>query len=313
MDLNYKQFPKDRALRHSLCRKSASWFEGQASGLKYVHILACNDRLCPTCGNKGGYIHKRRVRRFLDGVKKAYGSIDGLGLRKFVFTLPADLRDSMQNRKALNGYFLSVEKVMKPLFPGRMIFLSSHLFGDRDLDFKPHINAYVVERLDIAGGVKMKLDSDFLSKVKNDYVLALVKLGYDVVMADVHYSFTLDRARFLHGIRYLTRPSPDQKMLVALGSVNPGLYDFLLSEEMKGFQFVRVLRVKVDRNQYVQGVSVIKFEKMKFLETKKFVWASFTDFYRVHERIEVFPGLYACRSGGLSLADYDRFKGAEDG
>ena len=82
---------------------------------------------------------------------------------------------------------------------------------------------------------------------------------------------------------------------------------------MKGFQFVRPLRVEVSPGQFMAGVSVIKFEKMRYIKKGSFSWSAFIDDYRLHERIEVFPGFYAIRPGGLSASDLRMFEGCEDG
>lgn len=303
----------DRKLKHSLCGRSASWFEGITSGLKYARVLSCYDRLCPSCGNKGGQIHKRRARRVLDNIKRQYGSLDGLALRKFVFTLPASVRGQMRNKKALNALFIDVERILKPLFPGRQVHLSLHPFGDRDYVYKPHVNAYVVARRNVPGGCQMRISSEMLAMLKGAYVSALVKRGFDVESVDVHYSFTLDRGRFLHGVKYLTRPCPDEKTLSALEVDDPDLFAFMMSDEMKGFQFIRSLRVDVASDQFMAGVGVIKFEKMRFIKRVSFSWASFIDDVRPHERVEVFPGFYAIRSGGLSVDDLRMFEGCGDG
>jgi len=278
-----------------------------------MRVLSCYDRMCPLCGNKGGQIHKRRARRVLDGVKRLYGSLDGLALRKFVFTLPASVRDQMRNKKSLNAFFIDVEKLLKPLFPGRQIVLSLHPFGDRDHDYKPHVNAYVVERRNIPGGCQMRISTDMLAMLKGAYVSALVRRGFEVGAVDVHYSFTLDRGRFLHGVKYLTRPCPDQKTLSALEVDDPDLFAFMMSDEMKGFQFIRSLRVDVAPDQFLAGVAVIKFEKMRFIKKAAFSWPAFIDAVRPHERVEVFPGFYAIRPGGLSVEDLRMFEGHEDG
>jgi len=303
----------DRKLKHSLCGRSASWFEGLSSGLKYVRVLSCYDRLCPSCGNKGGQIHKRRKRRVLDRIKRQYGSLDGLALRKFVFTLPVSVRDSMRSKKALNAFFIDVESLLKGLFPGRQIYLSLHPFGDRDRVYKPHVNAYVVERRNIPGGCQMRVSASMLATLKGAYISALVKRGFDVALVDVHYGFTLDKARFLHGVAYLTRPCPDEKTLSALAVDDPDLFAFMMSDEMKGFQFIRPLRVDVAPGQFMAGVCVIKFEKMRYLKKTALSWSAFVDEFRVHERVEVFPGFYALRSGGLTADDMRRFDGYADG
>jgi len=307
------RLPTERKLKHALCGRSASWFEGIQSGLKYARVLSCYDRLCPSCGNKGGQIHKRRARRVLDNIKRQYGNFDGLALRKFVFTLPASVRDQMRSKKALNALFLDVEKLLKPLFPGRQIHLSLHPFGDRDHVYKPHVNAYVVARRNVSGGCQMRITGEMLAMLKGAYVSALVKRGFDVAFVDVHYSFTLDRGRFLHGVKYLTRPCPDEKTLSALAVDDPDLFAFMMSDEMKGFQFIRSLRVEVGQGQFLAGVGVIKFEKMRFIKKVAFSWASFIDAVRAHERVEVFPGFYAIRPGGLSVEDLRMFEGFEDG
>jgi hypothetical protein len=83
----------------------------------------------------------------------------------------------MRNKKALNGFFIDVGKLLKPLFPGRQIILSLHPFGDRDHDYKPHMNAYVVVRRNVPGGCQMRISADMLAMLKGAYVSALVKRG----------------------------------------------------------------------------------------------------------------------------------------
>ena len=305
--------PLDRKFKHAQCGKTATWFEGVDSGLKYARVLSCYDRLCPKCGNKGGQIHKRRNRRILDKIKRGCGSLDGLSFRKFVFTLPLSVRDSMRDKKALNHFFIDVADILKPLFPGRQIFLSLHLFGDRDQIYKPHVNAYVVERRNTPGGCSLRLSRDVLASIKDSHVSALIKRGFNVDVADVHYSFTLDKAHFLHGVKYFARPCPDEKILSDLEFSDPELYEFLMSDEMKRFQFIRSLKMKVDENQYLEGVPVIRFEKMRYLGRSPFVWSNFVNDYRVFERMEIFPGFYAIRSGGLLDRDRAMFAGAGDG
>jgi hypothetical protein len=65
--------------------------------------------------------------------------------------------------------------------------------------------------------------------------------------------------------------------------------------------------------QFLEGVSVISFEKMKFIKKAAFSWSAFIDAFRAHERVEVFPGFYAIRPGGLSVKDLAMFEGFEDG
>jgi hypothetical protein len=179
------------------------------------------------------------------------------------------------------------------------------LFGDRDLIFKPHINAYVVERLAVNGGCKMKLETDVLTAIKSAYLLALNHAGYDFADAIVNYKFTLKSSQFFHGIKYFSRPCPDYNILMKLADENPSLYAFLLSDEMKGFQFIRYSRGVVDPYQYKngEGAVLVKMEKLIFKGREKFNHKVFIDEWRVYERIEVLPGIFCCRSGGFTPKD----------
>lgn len=154
MDINYDD-------RISLCGKYANRFEGAESGMKYFQVLHCYDLNCPVCGVPGGWIHLRRKKQMIEKIKKHYGSLDGLAFRKFVFTLPSDIRSELMSRDELNSFFRIVAGVVKKFFPGRLIFESIHLFGDEDDVYKPHINAYIVERLKNALGdvVVIKLNA----------------------------------------------------------------------------------------------------------------------------------------------------------
>jgi hypothetical protein len=296
---------KSRSLRVSLCGEYVNHFQGQESGLQYFHRLFCYDSTCPVCNSKGGMIHKRRKLLLLERIKKSYGILEGLALGKFVFTLPSEIRPELLSRNDLNAFIRLVRGVMKSFYPDRLICYSIHFFGDRDLIFKPHINAYVVERLDAVGGCEMKLKAEFLAAVKSAYLLALEHAGHEINGVVVHYSFTLKARQFLHSIKYFSRPCPDYNILMKLADENVSLYDFLISDEMKGFQFIRYSRGGVASNQYKTGEGgvLVKMEKLVFKGREKFNHKVFIDEWRVYERIEVLPGIYCCRSGGFTPAD----------
>lgn len=296
---------KSRSLRVSLCGGYVNHFHGQESGLDYFHRLFCYDSTCPVCNSKGGMIHKRRKLLIRERIKKSYGVLDNLALRKFVFTLPSAIRSELLSRDELNSFIRRVSFIMKSFYPDRLICYSIHFFGDRDLIFKPHINAYVVERLDVAGGCRMRLDIDVLDAVKSAYLLSLNRAGYDVEGVVVNYKFTLKASQFFHGIKYFSRPCPDYNILMRLADENPSLYAFLISDEMKGFQFIRYSRCKIDSNQYQAGVGseLVKMERLVFLGREKFDYRVFIDQWRIYERLEVLPGVYCCRFGGFTSAD----------
>lgn len=296
---------KERSLRVSLCGDYVNHFQGQETGLDYFHRLFCYDSTCSVCNSKGGMIHKRRNLRIREKIKKSYGVLDGLGLRKFVFTLPSDIRSEFLSRDALNAFFCIIQDVMKPFYPDRLICRSIHLFGDKDLIFKPHINAYIVERLDVVGSCKMKLEADVLASVKSAYLSALNRAGYDIAGVVVNYKFTLNVKQFFHGIRYFSRPCPDYNILMKLADENPALYDFLISDEMKGFMFIRYSRGSVAPYQYKagDGSELVKMEKLDFKGRENFNHRVFIHEWRVFERLEILPGIYCCRSGGFTPAD----------
>lgn len=297
--------PKSRSLRVSLCGEYVNHFQGQESGLQYFHRLFCYDSTCPVCNSKGGMIHKRRKLLIRERIKKSYGVLDDLAERKFVFTLPSEIRSELLSRDDLNAFIRLVRSVMKLFYPDRLVVYSVHLFGDRDLIFKPHINAYVIERLAVAGGCQMRLGVDDLATVKSVYLRALNNAGYNVAGVVVNYKFTLKVSQFFHGIKYLSRPCPDYEILMKLADENPSLYAFLISDEMKGFQFVRYSRGSVAPNQYKAGEGgvLVKMEKLVFKGREKFNHKVFIDEWRVYERIEVLPGVFCCRSGGFTPAD----------
>jgi len=300
-----KRIKKDRSLRVSMCGDYVSRFEGRESGLTYFHRLFCYDSTCPKCNSKGGMIHKRRKLLIREKIKKSYGALDGLALRKFVFTLPSDIRSELLSRDSLNAFFRCVEGVMKPFYPGRLIYYSIHLFGDRDLIFKPHINAYVVERLDVVGGCQMLLGPDVLASVKSAYLLSLCRAGYAAAGVVVNYKFTLKASHFFHGIKYFSRPCPDYNILMKLADENVYLYNFLVSDEMKKFPFIRCSRGAVALNQYKSGAGseLVKMERLDFKGRENFSYRVFIHEWRVFERLEVLPGIYCCRSGGFTSAD----------
>jgi hypothetical protein len=294
---------KSRESRISLCGKAVIFLEGVITGIKYVRVLLCDEFLCPVCGAKNGPIHRKRKIRMIQRIKRFYGILDGLAFRKFVFTLPEQFRDDLLSKDKLNKFIRIAVGVVQKFYPGRLISSDVHLFGDRDLVYKPHVNVYVTERISAPGksfGVKMKIDPGVLCEVKARYIKGLRGAGYSLDAADVNYTFTLKKPQFLHSIRYLTRPCPDYTILKALETENSSLYDFLLSDEMRNFKYIRHSRQVVDQSQFVPGDEVLKLEKLRYVDRDHYTMRAFFEAYRCHERIEVYPGFYAYQSGGFS-------------
>jgi hypothetical protein len=303
---------KSRESRISLCGKAAIFMEGVKTSIKYLRWMLCFDLLCPVCGVKNGPVHKRRKVLMLKRIKKFYGSLDGLAFRKFVFTLPEHLRADLLSRDDLNGFVRICAGVVKKFYPGRLISVSVHLFGDRDLVFKPHVNVYVVERIatpDRSLHVMMKIDPGVLCAVKDRYLRGLRGAGYSLAAADVNYVFTLTKPQFLHSVKYFTRPCPGYTILKGLESENKPLYYFMISDEMRGFKYIRHMRQAVDPSQFVPGDNVHKLEKLRYLNRAHYTVRAFFEAYRCHERIEVYPGFYAYQSGGFSDDERAFFNG----
>jgi hypothetical protein len=294
---------KSRESRLSLCGKAIVFLEGVITGIKYLRVMLCFDLLCPVCGVKNGPVHKRRKILIIKKVKRLYGSLDGLAFRKFVFTLPENFRSDLLSKDELNKFIRIAVGVVKKFYPGRLLSSSIHLFGDIDLVYKPHVNVYVVERINAPGksyGIKMKIDPGVLCEVKARYLKGLRGAGYSLDAADVNYTFTLKKPQFMHSIKYFTRPCPDYTILKALESENKPLYDFLLSDEMRGFKYIRHSRQVVDPSQFVPCDDICKLEKLRYVDRDHYTLRAFFEAYRCHERIEVYPGFYAYQSGGFS-------------
>jgi hypothetical protein len=301
---------KDRFVRAAQCGHHVNHFQGWETGMDYFNRMFCKDLVCPDCNSKGGFIHKRRKMDILENVKKDYGTLDGLGLRKFVFTLASIFWALFRSREKLNLFKNIASAVVTQMYPGRRVLSSFHLFGDDDWKFFPHINVYVVERIDVPGGCKMKLSAGDLDDVKERYLLALNKAGYACSMVDVNYKFTLNIKQFHHGIRYFSRPCPDYDQLMKVKIEDVELYDFLISDEMRGFQYIRSSRGKVDASQYKEGAGagLMRMEELKFVGKENFSHRAFIEKWRVYERIEIMPGWFCCRSGGFSSFDKEFLK-----
>lgn len=298
-----KGYKKTREEKRSCCGRFANLMNGLSSGRDYFNVLYCHDTLCPICGKKGGQNHKKRKRKILDQIISEYGSLDGLASRRFVFTVPSEVRELLQDREALNVLLHDVHELLKKEFPGRQVYSALHPVGDKSSDFHPHVDVCVIERLNVQGGVRMRLGHDRLDIIKNGFVASLQRRGYEIDDAVVWYGFNLKKAQFLHSLKYVSRPCPDYEQRKIIETENPALFQFLESDEMRGFKFVRKLRVKVDQSQYIEGKKTVKLEKMRFVERVPFNWSKFTDQYRLHERCEVFPGFWTVRNGGFTDDD----------
>ena len=297
------KFDKSSEDRIAVCGKYWNQYAGKVSSLDYLWRIRCYQQLCPHCNSKGGAIHRRRKKSESDRLVKYYGSLDGLGVREFVYTLPESLRPLFSTKEGLDKLLKMVGKLIKPLFPGRLVDLSLHVIGNDPGTMHIHVNAYVFER--ILPGFNFWLSAGFLKEMKSEFRKKLLKYGFRGEDVVVDYHFKTKLPKVLGAVKYFTRPNPDYSELMVMKEKNNKAFKFLTSKEMRKFNYIRHLKSEVAADQYIEGDAPLKFEKMKYVGRFKMSWEVFITQYRSWERIEVRPDCFVVRSGGLTLEDYN--------
>ena len=214
------------------CGKTAQKLEGYISRLDYWGFITCKKWFCDSCGKKGGTIHRRRMKRLMEGRMK---SIDKQGLRQIICTIPIGEREKFQSRRGISSLYRMAVKAVRSVLPGAKMVVYVHLFGDKDPGkFNPHVNIHVLE----AKGTRLTLYPEDLAEIKKRWRWALQGYGCGSMdMVNVHYSFTDDVNRIKHRIKYMSRPNPGPENFKPLMKNIPLLH--LCVIDLKGFNFIR--------------------------------------------------------------------------
>lgn len=282
----------DYVKRFEDCNKTAIKFQGYTSLLNYWNFLSCMRWWCERCGKIKGKIHRRRMKRLMEGRMKG---IDRMGLRQFIMTVPEEHREKFQSRKGLNSLFKMAVRVIKKTYPGLGIVAYMHLFGDKDAaKFNPHVNIHVVE----LKGTTLKLLPEDLADIKKRWRNALRAYGCkNLDTVNVHYSFTTQAHQIKHRMKYMSRPNPGPANFKPLLGNVPLLHLCVLG--LKGFNFIRYYGEKgigsIDANdekEIVDEAESFAGEKLIYCPGETMSRTEFNLRFRKSDYDELSPGFY---------------------
>jgi len=162
------------------------------NGHKFLKIMLCGKEWCPVCGQKDGWLHKQRMRRWRNKIEQ----MEKVGY--LVITIPEYLR-SFFDTKALNKlrrYW--VNKLKREGFKRGL--MAWHWASERDPSkWHPHLNILFENGY---------IPKEVLNKWREDYKKWLSKfLNVNVEVVDIHYQYCKSEAQKRHKLKYITRPT----------------------------------------------------------------------------------------------------------
>ena len=165
-------------------------------GHVFAKELICNREWCPNCGGDGGKSHLRRTSDKLARARQ----IESMG--KFVITIPPEIRWKYRDPLKLAAFGVSVKRMMQYNGFNRGL-RRFHYFGEdhkhgpgyESPTFHPHLEV-IVE----AG----YLSGKFINKIKR--AVAHI-LGVNFGRVNLFYSYSDNRDKKLHFLRYMLRPT----------------------------------------------------------------------------------------------------------
>ena len=160
------------------------------NGHHFAKAMLCGREYCYACGEKNSWIHQKRYRAWLPYVN----SMKSQG--QYVVTIPFEHRDYFREKGHLNEFRRYVRRLMKRSGYVRGL-CRWHWCGEDGKTWHPHLNllfpaGYIApEKLEeLRGLIAARLSE-------------MVKTPVNTVVA--HYSYTTNRTKMRHRLRYVTR------------------------------------------------------------------------------------------------------------
>lgn len=172
-------------------RKCGCWsLVGQcANGHGYAKKIYCGREWCEMCRDQ---VHNRRIARWLPKVQQ----LDGMGY--LVITWPEEVLPLLCRKMVWRVVGRRIASALREEGFDRGL-RRWHWFGDKDHDFRPHLNVIVEAK---------HLSMEKLERVKDRVKRAALRkplaeaIGKDCV---VHYSYTGKPGKMYHILKYVTR------------------------------------------------------------------------------------------------------------
>ena len=286
------------------CGSSVAVFSGSVTGHTYLKTIHCRKQWCPVCGGKGGQVHKSRMHSILNRV-----DVDKYNARQFVFTIPENLRELFKDRNQLSELFKMSKSVIEkyfgvPIFDKRghvkkyrlekPVIAYLHAFGDKSPGvFMPHINVHVLEsKKEI-----LKIDQSILDSINKSWLIKLKKYDPCISVVDVQYSFVTKKGKFIHKLKYMSRPWAKEDY----EAITDESLKALLVLDLSGFQYLRYwgylsnrsYKDEMELNEVEEGIEDKIDEKLTYHFIQPFDYESWNN-----RLIEINEGFYLLKNKG---------------
>lgn len=164
---------------------------------KYAR-MHCNREYCPTCGQKGSRLHKKRTTRAMD--RLIWAPVLGY----VVFTLPDEVSQSRPDIDTLKLLSAKAWDLVKEYFntPGSMV--RTHLMGNALGKLHIHINVLFPILNDTGLGMIPQEKLDRLRRSWTNFINQ--QFGKEYADTNLNYNFATTRRKIRHKIKYVVRP-----------------------------------------------------------------------------------------------------------
>jgi len=164
---------------------------------KYAR-MHCNREYCPTCGQKGSRLHKKRTTRAMD--RLIWAPVLGY----VVFTLPDEVSQSRPDIDTLKLLSTKAWELVKEVFDTTGGMARTHLMGNALGKLHIHINILFPILNNTGTGMISKEKLDRLRRSWTNFINKHYNKEYPNI--NVNYNFATTRRKIRHKIRYVVRP-----------------------------------------------------------------------------------------------------------
>lgn len=272
--------------RAEACAKTLLEIEGVET-LKHGFVrIDCNKWWCPSCGNKGGKINKRRVH----DIKARVG--EQKYCRQWTFTVPEEHRSRFMSKKGLNKLVDAVHRLITAYYPKKSCVITVHVLAEKSAGFAPHVNVDIFEEK----ACILKETPERLEAVRETWLRSLSAMigGERLEVVDVFYNFKKNERQVWHSMKYMTRPLGINNSVEFLNKCNDGDLLRFLVLELKGYHFIRYWGpdMKVKKSELSIDERARRLMGEPFRIVGMITQSEFHERFRHFDLIERSPGCY---------------------
>jgi len=201
----------NESYRISNCGRTFVHLECSNGHEKYAR-MHCNREYCPTCGQKGSRLHKKRTARAMD--RLIWAPVLGY----LVFTLPDEISNSRPDLETLKALSKKAWQIVSQNFdaPGSMV--RTHLMGNCLGKLHIHINVLFPIVNNTGRGMIEKEQLARVRQIWTNYINGLFNMSCKET--NVHYNFVTTKRQIRHKIKYVVRPIVNALEFYSLQDIN---------------------------------------------------------------------------------------------